>query len=129
MLKQRTKELSTYKNASVYADYEGKKFSPQQGTIIIWEQEGNKIARLFGNWMPDGYMDPNKMKGYPFDGFICDSEIPLLKKGSLYITKDGNASDDFSLNIEASKVVMKGSVMCNARCGFGPGVYKKVSTN
>ena len=124
-VKERISELSTLKDASVYADYVGNKFEADSGTVIIYEKSGTKFAKFFGNWMPDGNLDPDKMKGYPKDGYICNEDIPLVKKGSFYIAKEGSVSDDFSLSIDASRVLMKGHVFCNARCEFGDGVYKK----
>jgi hypothetical protein len=41
-------------------------------TIIIFDESGTISARFLGNWMSDMAMDPNKIKGYHFDGKWCD---------------------------------------------------------
>ena len=125
LLNSRIKELNILKTAAVYADYDGNKLVTDSGTIVITEEGSVKTAKFFGNWMTDGYMDPNKIRGYPKDGYICNEDMPLAKKGNVYVSKEGAASDDFSLLIDASKIVMKGFVMCSARCSFGPGTYKR----
>ena len=125
LVNSRIKELSNLKNASVFTDYAGNKLQADGGTIVITDDGSLKNAKFFGNWMTDGYMDPNKIKGYPKDGYICDEDIALIKKGNSYIAKEGSVSDDFSLVIDATKIIMKGSLMCNARCSFGSGTYKK----
>ena len=125
LVNSRIKELNRLKNGTTYADYEGNKLIVQEGTIVITDEGSVKTAKFFGNWMTDAFMDPNKIKGYPKDGQICDEDIVLVKKGNTYVAKEGSVSDDFSLLIDASKVVMKGTVMCSARCTFGAGTYKK----
>lgn len=125
LVNARIKELNNLKTAAVYTDYDGNKLVTDSGTIVITEEGSVKTAKFFGNWMTDAYMDPNKIRGYPKDGYICNEDIPLIKKGTSYVTKESAASDDFSLLIDSSKVVMKGSVMCSARCSFGSGTYKR----
>jgi uncharacterized protein len=125
LLNERIKELNNFKNAAVYADYDGNKLVVNGGTIVITDDGANKIATFFGNWMPDAHMDPDKMKGYPKDGYICNEEVVLIKKGSLYVAKEGAVSDDFSLLTDSSKAILKGSIMCNPRCGFSAGTYKR----
>lgn len=116
MIKNRINELNKYQKASIYADYKENKFLITDGTIILFDESGLKTARFLGNWMPDGRMDPNKMKGYPFDGQACDEEYELLKKGNLYVSK--NNSDEISLMIDDSKIIFKGRISCGSRTGF-----------
>lgn len=123
LIKNRINELSKYQNASVYTDYKENKFSAHGGTIIIFDEIGGKTARFFGNWMTDAYMDPNKIKGYPFDGKWCDVDLELLKKGNVFVSKD--SSDKISLTIDSTKIVMKGHLSCSPRTGFGEGTYLK----
>ena len=119
---ERTTQLNQYLKSSVYSDSTGSKFHPQDALLIFYEHESKQFVRLFGNWMHDGYMDPDKIKGYPNDGYICNEDSELLKKGNEFIMKD---NPEVSFVIHGGKVTMKGHFGCNARTGFGPGVYNK----
>jgi len=123
LIKNRLIELNKYQKASIYTDYKENKFIADGGTIVIFDELGVKTARFLGNWMPDAYTDLNKIKGYPFDGNWCDVNIELLKKGHMFVPKD--SSDEFSLIIDASKIIMKGFLSCSPRTGFGEGTYLK----
>ena len=123
LIKSRINELNKYQKASIYTDYKENKFTADGGTIVIFDESGVKTARFLGNWMTDAYMDPNKIKGYPFDGKWCDVDVELLKKGNVFVSKD--SSDGISLMIDAAKIVMKGHLSCSPRTGFGEGTYLK----
>lgn len=123
LAKSRTTELKKYSKATVYTDYKENKFLASEGTIIIFDESGTISARFLGNWMSDMAMDPNKIKGYPFDGKWCDLDVELLKKENVFISKD--SSEEISLSIDPSKIIMKGQLMCSPRTGFGEGTYLK----
>ena len=123
LAKSRTTELKKYSKATVYTDYKENKFLASEGTIIIFDESGTINARFLGNWMSDMAMDPNKIKGYPFDGKWCDLDVELLKKENVFISKD--SSEEISLSIDPSKIIMKGQLMCSPRTGFGEGTYLK----
>jgi hypothetical protein len=123
LIKIRINELKKYDRASIYTNYKENKFSVHEGTIVIFDESGVKTARFLGNWMTDMNMDPNKIKGYPFDGKWCDEDVDLVKKGNVFVSKD--SSNEISLIIDASKIVMQGHLMCSPRTGFGEGIYLK----
>ena len=123
LIKNRINELNKYQKASLYTNYKENKFSANEGTIVIFDESTSKTARFLGNWMTDMNMDPNKIKGYPFDGKWCDEDVDLVKKGNVFVSKD--SSNEISLIIDASKIVMQGHLMCSPRTGFGEGIYLK----
>ena len=124
LVNKRITALNELKGSSAYADYKGNDLIVDQGTIIVIDHNPKKKLLFFGVWLPDGRMDPDKMKGYPHDGNICDEEIEVEKKGDVYISKDGPVSDDFSLKISDRQIEMKGRVNCG-RGGFDGGVFMK----
>jgi len=124
LIKNRINELNKYQKASVYTNYKENKFSPHDGTIIIFEEAGIKTANFLGNWMTDMMVDINNIKGYPFDGKWCDVEEELLKKGNVFVLND-IIIDGFSLMIDATKIVVKGNLICSPRTSFGEGIYLK----
>lgn len=122
ILNKRITELVQLKNSSVYADYSGNTLQATEILIIVPDKDSaTKMIKFFGAWMPDGRMDPNKMKGYPYDGYICDDEIEFTKKGNLYVSSDG-----VSIKTTPSQIEMKGSINCG-RGGISNGTYKKDS--
>lgn len=126
LVNSRIKELSKLKNAKVYTDYDGNNWSVHDGTIIITEEGSVKTATFIGNWMPDAYKNPNKIQSPSKDGHTCNVEVPLMKKDNAYVAKNSSDNNDrFSLQIDTSKVVVKGHISCTARTGFGAGTYKK----
>jgi uncharacterized protein len=119
ILNKRISELAQLKNSTVYADYPGDAMQVTEVLIIIFDRDpSTKMVTFFGSWMPDGRMDPSKMKGYPNDGYICDVEIEFSRKGNLYL------SNDVSLKISPSQLEMKGTISCG-RGGIGAGIYYK----
>ena len=123
LIKIRINELKKYEKASIYTDYKENKFSAHEGTIVIFDESNVKTARFLGNWMTDMNIDPSKIKGYPFDGIWCDVGVELQKKGNVFVSKD--SSKEITLMIDATKIVMKGHLMCSPRTGFGEGTYLK----
>ena len=119
---ERISELSAYSKSSVYTDSKESKFMAQDAMLIFYEKNSKSFVRLFGYWMPDAFLDPAKMRGYPHDGFICDEELELIKKGDRLTAKEDS---NVLFVIDGSKVTMKGSVACNARTSFVEGVYSK----
>lgn len=119
ILNKRISVLTQLKNSTVYANFPGNTMQVTEVLIITIDKDpSTKVVTFFGSWMPDGRMDPDKMKGYPNDGYICDDEIEFTKKGNLYV------SDDVSLKISPSQLEMKGTINCS-RGGISAGIYNK----
>ena len=115
-------------NASVYTDSKDINFDASSEIYIIYEKNQNKFLRYFGGWMPSN-MDPNKMKGFPFDGSWCDNVMQLKKKGSAYTVQDGTYddgySDDFEVKISEKSLLIKGSINCGIRSSIGNGKFDR----
>lgn len=112
----------------VYTDFEGRDWNQHDTTFIIFEKDQSKFLRYFGGWMPSN-MDPDKMKGFPFDGSWCDSVMQLKKKGSAYTIQDGadddGYSDDFEVKISEKSLLIKGSINCGTRSSVGNGKFDR----
>lgn len=106
----------------MFTDSTESKFEADAAMLIFYDRDSKQFVRLFGNWMPDSVMDPNKIGSYPHDGFICDHEFELLRKEKLPIAKEDN---DVSFFVEGNKVSMKESVMCSPRTSFSEGIYNR----
>jgi hypothetical protein len=120
LIKNRIDELNAYQKSDVYTNYKGNKFMAGELTIIMSEILGVKKARFLGAWMPP--MDiSGELKGYPFDGFWCDEEVELIRKGNVFVSEGRG----ISLQTDSAKVLMKGHLICNARTGFPEGTYLK----
>jgi len=123
LIKERINDLGKYEKASLYTNYKENKFIVHEGTIVVFDESNVKTARFLGNWMTDMGMDPNNIKGYPFDGVWCDLDLELIKKGNLFIPKDNYP--EITLMIDATKIILKGNIMCSPRTGFTEGTYLK----
>jgi hypothetical protein len=122
LLTNRIREINEYRDYSAYTDYDGGKITVDGATIFLFNRDNKPYLRIFGNWMTDMNMDPNKIKGYPYDGMICDNEYELKKKGNSYeIDEDG-----VTFLIDKEKITMKGHISCSPRTSFGEGVYKRI---
>ena len=125
-VRNRIEGLNSLRSALVYADYEGRRYRADGGTIIVTQHGADRVAVFSGNWMPDVSTDPNKMRGYPFDGVWCDEEVVLSQVGHAYVAKEperNGTSEDFSIVIEPTKATVTGHIMCSPRTGFADGVY------
>jgi len=115
-------------NASVYSDSKDKNFYTDSDTFIIYDKNQSKFLRYFGGWMPSN-MDPDKMKGFPFDGSWCDNAMQLKKKGLAYTIQDGanddGYSDDFEVKISEKTLIIKGSINCGPRSSIGNGKFDR----
>lgn len=125
------KRIELYGNlvkGTVYTDFEGRNWNQDDATFIIFEKDQSKFLRYFGGWMPSN-MDPDKMKGFPFDGSWCDNAMQLKKKGLAYTIQDGanddGYSDDFEVKISEKTLIIKGSINCGPRSSIGNGKFDR----
>lgn len=119
-VKERTLELNDFSDASVYSDIDEPRFFADAAMLIFYERGTQSFVRLFGNWMPNAYMDPDKIKGYPHDGFVCDEQLALSQQGNKLVS---NEDPTVSFVFGPNSVQMEGFVSCSARTGFADGTY------
>lgn len=60
--KDRTVELNAYTKSSVFTDSKESKFEADAAMLIFYDRDSKQFVRLFGNWMPDGFMGPIKIR-------------------------------------------------------------------
>jgi uncharacterized protein len=126
ILNERIRELNELKGSQVYTNYAGDKVVTGGGTIIIKDKGTSKDAQFFGYWRQDVHMDPMKIKGYPYDGTICDENVQLVKSSGKWIPEDKNGFSfvGLVLAIEVDKIVILTESFCNNNL-IQKGVYKK----
>jgi uncharacterized protein YecT (DUF1311 family) len=126
------KDLHT---AKIYTSSKGTIFSPTESTFMIIDRNGTKYLRYFGGWMSNGFMNPDDMKGYPFDGYVCESEVPLKSKdGKIYKANFTNYNenydsfrDKFYIKYNNKELIMHGYIACGIRASTGgSGHYQRV---
>jgi len=122
MLNQRISNLKELQTSKVYADYKEKQMIVDSTTLVVLDKKDGKYLQFFGGWMPDANMEPEKMKGYPFDGFICDDEVKLNKVGSIYKTEE---YQDVTLQINDHTIVIDGSFSCGLRASIGNDTFNR----
>jgi len=122
LLDERISELSYFQVANVYADTSKREFTSDLGMIFVLGNDNRKVIRLYGNWMPDAYMNHKDMKGYPFDGAYCNHELTLTRSGDRFVAK---GESDLYFVFHRDKVIVKGHYMCTPRTSFGSGTYFK----
>ena len=133
LLTSRIQFFKDLHNSKIYIDNQ-EFFAPSGSTLMIVDRNGTKYLRYFGGWMPSGFMKPKDMKGYPYDGYWCDDEIPLKSKdGKIYQvnrTKDSDNYDSFNgkFNIKYNnkELIMNGYIQCGIRASVRhPGNFKR----
>jgi len=126
--KQRTQQLLAYKNAAVYGEPIAKKGIGEFPIIALYKINGTDYAHFLGSWMPDMKVDPNSMKGYPHDGFVCNNQVELAGEvANAYVQKGGSPAEAFSMTLTPTKLVLKGSYSCNMRTGISSGTFERLS--
>ena len=120
------KEIET---AQVYTKNQHDIFSPNSETYMISDRNGIKYLRYFGGWMSNGNMDPNTMKGYPYDGYICDGKTALRKNGNSYqVVKPSNDgfTEGFNLKYNEKELIVNGDIHCGLRASMGSRTYTRI---
>ncbi len=129
LLQTRIKFFREIETAQVYTKNQHDIFSPNSETYMISDRNGIKYLHYFGGWMPNGNMDPNTMKGYPYDGYICDGENVLEKNGNIYqaVKPSNNGfSEDFHLKYNEKELIVHGHIHCGLRAGMGSSTYTRI---
>ncbi|MBM4226771.1 MAG: hypothetical protein FJ164_03325 [Gammaproteobacteria bacterium] len=113
--------MTSYAEGKVYTAYADEKLNHHEQTIIVRPIDGGSVIRILGNWMPDGFLDPEKMNGFPYDGFWCDTEGEIKFNGSEYTSV---VIPGLAFVFGKSLVRTRGFYSCSPRTGFGEGVHE-----
>ena len=129
LLQSRINFFREIETAHIYSINKHDIFSPGSETYMLSDRNGIKYLHYFGGWMPNGHMDPNTMKGYPYDGYICDGETALRKNGNSYqVVKPSDAgfTEDFNLKYNEKELLVNGHIHCGVRASMGSSTYTRI---
>jgi uncharacterized protein len=117
MVQSRIAELRQYGQSNVYSNAK-EKFQPDDLAILIYNAQGERFIKFWGNHMPDAY----RPKPFP-DGHLCDIEAKLIPTDGKFKT---DQTDDALILVTESAVNLSSHISCSPRTGIAEGRYNRI---